>query len=216
MSQRPPDGPSRRLGRLACALVAALGISCASDDTLTYRPAQQILPQHIRRLAIQPVANKTQQFGLEDKLTLRIRDEFLRDGRYPLTQQAEADGVVRVSVTRYILVPTQYDTVLTPTAYKLIVTADLDFIDRKANTILWTEPNLEGVQNYTAPTLQGGITEEQAREKIWDVLARDIVIRTVEGFGAVSGASQRRISGEPPPNQPEPALPSKPVNPNPY
>jgi len=197
------------------ASVGALLLGCAGEDVI-YKPAAQILPQHINRIAIRPVINKTQQFGLEDKLTLRIRDEFLRNGQYKIVPESESDGVVVVTITRYILVPIQYDSVMTPTAYKLHVLADLQFIDRETNTILWTEPNLEGVQTYTAPTLAGGMTEEQARELIWDVLARDIVTRTINGFGTVSGASKRGISSEPPPDQQQPALPSKPVNPNPY
>jgi len=206
---------ARHLHVLLMASVAALALGCSGDDVI-YKPAAQILPQHINRLAVRPVVNKTQQFGLEDKLTLRIRDEFLRNGRYKIAPEPESDGVVVLIITRYILTPIQYDAVLTPTAYKLRVMADLQFIDRHANTILWTEPNLEGVQTYTAPTLSGGITEEQARELIWDVLARDVVKRTVEGFGTVSGRSRREISSEPEPNQQLPALPSKPVNPNPY
>ena len=101
---------------LSAALVAA-ALGCASDDA-SYRPAPQILPANILKIALRPVVNKTQQFGLEDKLTLRVRDEFLRDGRYPLVPEAEADGIVLVTVARYILVPTQYDSVLTPTAYR--------------------------------------------------------------------------------------------------
>jgi len=200
---------------LRLAFAAAILSACASED-LVYQPAQQLLPPHINAIAVRPVTNKTQQFGLEDKLTLRIRDEFLRNGQYRILPENAADGVVVLTIKRYLLVPTQYDTVLTPTAYKLLVTADLQFVDRTANTILWTEPNLEGVQTYTASTLIGGITEEQARELIWDVLARDVVKRTVRGFGSVTGASQRRIP-EPPANQAgTPALPTKPVNPNPY
>jgi hypothetical protein len=196
-------------------ITLAVLAGCASED-ITYRPAAQILPPHIQKIAMRPVINKTQQFGLEDKLTLSIRDEFLRNGRYPIVPENQADGIVVVTLMRYILIPTQFDTVLTPTAYKLTVIANLDFIDRASNSILWTEQNLEGLQNYTAPTLAGGITEEQARELIWDVLARDIVKRTVEGFGAASGASQRRISNEPPPHQEPTQPPLKPLNPNPY
>lgn len=199
----------------AALLLAGLLAGCAGED-IRYRPRQQILPAHIKRIAIVPVRNKTKQFGLADKLTLRIRDEFLRDGRYPLTPKPEADGVVVVTLTRYILTPTQYDAVLAPTAYKLRVLADVYFVDSKTNTMLWEENSLEGVQDYTASTLAGGMTEEQARELIWDVLARDIVKRTVDGFGAVSGASERRISGETPPGERPSELPPKPVNPNPY
>ena len=88
-------------------------------------------------------------------------------------------------------------------------------MDRTNNTILWSEPNLEGIQSFTAPR-SGRITEEQARELVWDVLARVLVKRTVEGFGAVTGASQRQITGDAPPGQEAPKLPTSPFNPNPY
>jgi len=199
---------------LLCSLVLTAA-ACAGPE-MSYRPAPQILPPHIKRISIRQIKNKTQQFGLEDKFILRMRDEFLRDGRYPVVPDKDADGVVAVTITRYILIPTQYDPVLTPTAYKLRVVVDLQFIDRATNTLVFEEGNLEGVHLYTASTLLGGKTEEQAREFIWDLLARDVAKRVIEGFGSVSGTSKRGMSSEPPPNQPLPALPSRPVNPNPY
>lgn len=198
---------------MACAMAAA---GCATGPDLAYRPAPQILPPHIKALAIRTVLNKTQQFGLEDKFTLRLRDEFLRDGKYPIVPETDADGVVAVVVRRYILTPTQYDAVLTPVAYKLQVLCDLQFIDRPNNVTLFEEKNLEAIHLFSSQTVRGGKTEEQAREFVWDLLARDMVKRVIEGFGSVTGTSLRAISREAPPNQPAPALPPKPVNPNPY
>jgi hypothetical protein len=65
-------------------------------------------------------------------------------------------------------------------------------------------------------TKPGGIPEEEAREILWDLFARDIVKRTIEGFGSVSGASERKVptkplplsSGEPPKTRPRTAPPS--------
>jgi hypothetical protein len=37
------------------------------------------------------------------------------------------------------------------------------------------------------------MTEEQAREKLWDIMSKDIVKRTVEGFGSVTGVSSKKI-----------------------
>jgi len=197
-------------------LTVLLGACTGSD--IAYRPAPQILPQNIKRIALRLVVNKTQQFGLEDKLTLRIRDEFLRDGRYPLVPEENADGVVAVTITRYVLVPIQYDTNLIPKTYKLRILVDLQFIDKSTNTMLFEEPNMEGIETYAASTFQGGLTEEQAREAIWDTLSRDIVTRVVEGFGSVTGTSQRRISGDAPSTPPPvvPNAPLAPVVPNPY
>lgn len=195
---------------------ALLASACATGPDMSYRPAAQILPPHIKTIAIRTAKNKTQAFGLEDKLTLQLRDEFLRDGKYPLLPESNADGVVALIINRYILTPTQYDSVLTPIAYKLQVLVDLQFIDRAHNSLLFEERNLEAIHLYSSQTVRGGKTEEQAREFIWEQLSKDVVKRVVEGFGSVTGTSLRAISREAPPNQPAPQLPAKPVNSNPY
>ena len=200
---------------LPFALIA-LASACGTD--VAYKPAGLILPQHVQRLALRTVVNKTQQFGLEDKLSLRVRDEFLRDGRYPLVPEPEAQGIVWMTVSRYILTAVQYDATQAATAYKLRILVDVQFIDKSNNQILWEEKNLEGTLSFPALTLRGGMSEEQAREQIWDVLARSIVKRVVYGFGSVTGTSERRITGDAPSTAPaaKPENPLKPVISNPY
>jgi hypothetical protein len=54
---------------------------------------------------------------------------------------------------------------------------------------------MEGIQIY-ADSVKGGfggMTEEEAREYIWDKLSRDIVKRTVKGFGSAAGISERKV-----------------------
>lgn len=196
------------------AVIGALG--CGTD--VAYRPTPQILPPNIKRVAIRQIQNKSQQFGLEDKLLLRVRDEFLRNGRYPLLPESDADGIVAITISRYILTPIQYDATLIPTAYKLRVICDLQFIEKLRNTALWEEKNLEGILTYPASTLPGGRTEEQAREAVWDQLARDITKRVIEGFGSVTGTSERRITSDAPSTAPQsqPTTPMQPVNRNTY
>ena len=200
---------------LFLALIA-LAAACGTD--VAYKPTAQLLPQHVQRLALRTVVNKTQQFGLEDKLSLRVRDEFLRDGRYPLVPEPESQGIVWITVSRYILTAVQYDATQAATAFKLRIIVDLQFIDKSTNQILWEEKNLEGTLSYPAQNLRGGMSEEQAREQIWDVLARSIVKRVVYGFGSITGTSQRRIAGDAPSTAPavKPETPLKPVIANPY
>lgn len=202
--------------RLIPLALIALAAACGTD--VAYKPTPQLLPQHVQRLALRPVVNKTQQFGLEDKLMLRVRDEFLRDGRYPLVPEPESQGIVWITVSRYILTAVQYDATQAATAYKLRILIDLQFVDKSTNQIIWEEKNLEGILSFPAQTLRGGLTEEQAREQIWDILARNIVKRVVDGFGSVTGTSERRITGDAPSTQPaaKPDEPLKPVISNPY
>lgn len=203
--------------RLAFLLTLAALAACGGPE-VGYRPAAQLLPSNIQKLSLRPIVNKTQQFGLEDKLLLAVRDEFLRDARYPLVPEPESNGVVWITITRYILTPIQYDATLAPTNYKLRVLVDLTMVDRSTNQALWEEKNLQGTLTFPSVTLTGGLSEEQAREQIWTILAPMIVKRVIEGFGAVTGTSERRITGDAPSTAPaaQPDKPLTPVVPAPY
>jgi hypothetical protein len=199
------------------ALIAVALAACGGPE-IGYKPAPQLLPSNIQKLAIRPIVNKTQQFGLEDKLALAVRDEFLRDARYPLVPETEASGIVWITITRYILTPIQYDATLAPTNYKLRIIIDLQMIDHASNQTIWEEKNLEASLPYPASTLTGGLTEEQAREQIWSILAPMIVKRVIDGFGSVTGTSERRITGDAPSTAPntQSEKPLQPVVPAPY
>ncbi|OGS52974.1 MAG: hypothetical protein A3J79_14025 [Elusimicrobia bacterium RIFOXYB2_FULL_62_6] len=174
---------------------AALALAaCGGSSDIIYRPAEQKLPAHIKRLTVRPFTNKTQQFGLEEKITLKVIDEFLKNGEYGISTESNSQGVIVGEINRYILTPTQYDVNLVPTVYKLNVIVTVRFLDKEANRYLWEEPALQAVKIYSASTLPGGLSEEQARESLWEVLAKDIVKRTVEGFGSVTSASQKKIT----------------------
>jgi len=179
---------------------AVLGLLAAcSTSEITYRPAEQKLPQHIKRISIRPFANKTHQFGLEEKITLKTIDEFLKNGEYAVSPENSAQGVIVGEINHYILTPIQYDVNLVPTVYKLNVIVSVSFLDKSANRYLWEEPALQAVKMYSASTLPGGMTEEAARESLWEILAKDIVKRTVEGFGSATSASQKKIPQNVPP-----------------
>ena len=153
------------------------------------------MPANIKRIAVRPFANKTQQFGLEEKLTLKIIDEFLKNGEYAISPESSAEGVIVGEISHYILTPIQYDVNLVPAVYKLNVIASVRLLDRSLNRYLWEEPALQVTKIYSASTLPGGLTEEQAREALWEILAKDVVLRTVSGFGSVSSTSQKKLPG---------------------
>jgi hypothetical protein len=205
--------------RFPALLALAVALSaCGGGPEVGYRPASQLLPANIQKLAIRPIVNNTQQFGLEDKLALAVRDQFLADTRYPLVPEDEADGIVCVTITRYILTPLAVDATLAPISYKMTIIVDVQLVDRLKNQTLWDERNLRGNLTFLNQTQQNGITEEQAREAIWAILAPKIVTRTIDGFGSVTGSSERRISGDAPSTAPaaEPETPITPVVPAPY
>src|SRR5882762_4954427 len=176
-----------------CSLLPAFFLSACSK--YYYNPAPQLLPNYIQKLAVRGFANHTQQYGLEDKLTLAVQNEFNRDGRYRITTEDQADGVLIGDITRYILEPLSYDSNHVPTQYKLWILVDVTFYDKIKNQTLWKESNMNGVLTYyvSSSGLPGSLSEEEARQTIWDQLARDIRTRTLEGFGTVTGASEKAV-----------------------
>ncbi len=150
--------------------------------------APSLLPAYIHKIAIRPVTNHTQQYGLEDKLTLALQSEFNRDGRYQITSEEQADGVVVGDITKYILEPLSYDANHVPTEYKLWVIVTVSFSDKVKSQTMWTEPAMKGELRYFVASsgFAGSMTEDDARQVIWDELARDIRTRALEGPGGTS------------------------------
>lgn len=188
-------------------LAAGLAIAgCSASDNIIYKPTEQKLPAHIKRIAIRPFTNKTQQFGLEEKITLKITDEFLKNGEYTVSPENDAEGIIVGEITHYILTPIQYNVNMVPTVYKLNVIAGVRFLDKEENRYLWEEPALQVTKMYSSSALPGGLSEEQAREALWEILAKDVVLRTVDGFGSVSSTSAKKL---PPPPADTPAKPGE-------
>ncbi len=160
----------------------------------SYQPSVKILPAHIKNISIQPFENQTNILGLEEKLKFETINEFLKDGRFNIVSEIDnSDGYVTGKILYYILQPTSYGANYEPQQYKLRVILNLSFVDRVKNITLWEEPNIEEVLFYSAPTLPGGLTEEEAKNIILTNIAKKIYIRTIEGFGSVTGTSPKKV-----------------------
>lgn len=174
-------------------LILSIALCGCSSSQIVYNPAPQILPQHIKSIAVKPFVNRSSIFGIEEKLTLKIIDEFIRDGKYQLRSENDADGIISGEIKSYIMIPIQYDANLVPTTYKITLHYAIRMIDKIKNIILWEENTLVANYIFSDPSIPGGMTEEQAREKLWEIIAKDTVKRTVEGFGSVTGVSAKKL-----------------------
>ena len=180
------------------ALCSAAVLSACATDGALYTPQAQIMPQHIKKVAIRPILNKTEVFALEDKFYNELYDEFLRDGTYQIVSENNgAEGVVVTTISRYLNVPIQYDSQLIPTVYRMDIWLDVVLMDKTTNAPVWREPAFMGTQIYAASTLPGGMTEVQARDVVFQKLSKDIVKRTVDGFGSVMSENKKKVMNNP-------------------
>ena len=184
--------------KLFFAALGALCIGACASEGVYYKPQAQIMPQHIKKVAIRPILNKTEIFAMEDKLYIELYDEFLKNGTYQIVNEDNgAEGVIVTTITRYLNVPIQYDSQLIPTVYKMDVWLDVVLMDKTTNQPVWREPAFLGTQTYSASTLPGGLTEQQARERIWEKLSKDNIKRKVEGFGSVMSENKKKVMQNP-------------------
>lgn len=183
--------------QLGLVLVVAILMGCANSGAV-YTPQAQIMPQHIKKVAVRPILNKTEVFALEDKFYDELYDEFLRDGSYQIVSENNgAAGAIVTTISRYLNVPIQYDSQMVPTVYRMDIWLDVSLVDKSTDQAVWREPAFLGTQIYAASTLPGGMTEVQARELIFKKLSKDIVKRTVDGFGSVMSENKKKVMNNP-------------------
>ena len=181
-----------------CTLLGGLLLAACAGEGVIYKPQAQIMPQHIKKIAVRPVLNRTEVFTLEDKFYIELYAQFLQNGSYQIVPENNgAEGVVVTTISRYLNVPIQYDSQLIPTVYSMEVLLDVVFIDKSTNAPVWREPAFLGTQIYSASTLPGGMTEVQARDVIWKKLSKDIIKRTVDGFGSVMSENKKKVMNNP-------------------
>lgn len=184
--------------KILLGLSAVILFSGCMGEGATYTPQAQIMPQHIKKIAVRSILNRTEVFALEDKFYNELYDSFLRNGTYQVVSENNgAEGVVVTTISRYLNVPIQYDSQLIPTVYRMDIWLDVVFMDKTTNTPVWREPALLGTQIYAASTLPGGMTELQARDVIFEKLSKDIVKRTVDGFGSVRSENKKKVMNNP-------------------
>ncbi len=160
----------------------------------SFQPSVQVLPSHIKKLSVQQFVNKTNIFGLEEKLKLNTINEFLLDGRFEIEPETkDSDGYITGEILYYILQPISYGPNYEPQQYKLRLIINFYFVDKANNVTLWSEPNIEEVLYFLSATFPGGLTEEEAKNTILINMAKKIYIRTIEGFGSVTGTSHKKV-----------------------
>jgi len=160
-----------------------------------YTPVE-ILPKHIKRIAVPTFINKTARYGIESKLTDAVIEEFIRDGHLSIAKKEDADAILTGEIVTYVLEPLSYDATEVVEQYKLWVVVNLSFRDLTTGQVLWEEKResvdgnliggIEGnVRYYVTPRAGRTVeTEEEAQERLVIELADRIVRRTVYGWGS--------------------------------
>ena len=166
---------------LLLVMVAAviIGAGCAG-----YTP-QVSLPSYIQKLAIPVFFNKTQAYNVEQYITQKTIDQFIADGKVTISDEQNADGILKVNIEKYILNPITFDNNQVPQQYRLRIYISIYFFDNKNQRQLWAEEETlwEETTYYVVNNLgMPPETEEIARLRVLDRLSERVFRRVINGW----------------------------------
>ncbi len=97
--------PTPRL--LSLLALVALTVLAATGCTPVVR--DRTLPPSVRSVHVPMIVNRTQQPGLEERLTVAFQRELLADGRLDVVKETKADAIVRMTIDNFDDYPAALD-----------------------------------------------------------------------------------------------------------
>ncbi len=152
--------------------VIALLLSGCGVYTLNPRGASSY-----KTIAIEPLDNKTAEFGVTDQLTSIIIDAFIADGSMKVVSAANADVILTGTLLDYkrdFNVFNQSDQVQ---SYKVTLSFEIELKKGSDQSTIWKE-NITEQGLYAANTE----TEQDGQKKAGDLLVQAILNKTTKSW----------------------------------
>ena len=176
----------------ASALGAAVLVTTACGYTLAGRGSASALPAHIRVISIPLFQNQSSTPDVDQVITTAVQEEFQGRGRFTTTPDATGgDAILRgvISNVRTDVIAAD-PTTNQATRLAVVVTANLEFVDRKDNNkIIWSRNGWQAREEYDISP--GAIVNDpsalfrqdaSALNRLARSLARSLVASVLDAF----------------------------------
>jgi len=137
------------------------------------------LPSYLKTAAVPLFENETTEVGLVEDLSDAIEKAILANGSMKIAGEFQADAVVSGKVIDVIDEADVYSRSESAKQFKLRIIADVVFFDKVKNKPIWEGKRVEGWARYDA---SGGETREDAKASALEMLAKEIIDKTVTGW----------------------------------
>ena len=145
-----------------------------------------LLPKHIKTIAIPAFANNTARYKLADRLSGALTREFITRTRYRVvTDLNAADAILRGAVISYNFYPAISDPASgRATAVHISVILQLTLHERSTGAVLFSRPTFEARERYEISVDPRAYFEESdtAVERLSHDVARSVVSAILEAF----------------------------------
>jgi outer membrane lipopolysaccharide assembly protein LptE/RlpB len=169
--------------RAAGAAAALCLFAAACGYTLVGKTST--LPESIRVIRFQTLANQTQRVGVEQRLSSEIAKELTSRGRFSVQSQAEgANAELSGAVTGFDLFAVAFNSQGLATDYQVRVSARVSLKTLPDGKVLWENPSYTFRDNYALGTTAASYVdrENEAIDRVAEKFAASLVSTILEGF----------------------------------
>ena len=133
------------------------------------------VPPEVRNLYVSSIVNKSGEPGVDKVATASLQKEIQREGSFILSRETSAASRLSVTVTEITMDAISYmnEDPLTPSEYRLYITASVTLTDCRTSTLLY-KGNVRGETTFAA-------TQDFVSAKLAQLpsLCDDLALRTV-------------------------------------
>lgn len=144
------------------------------------------IPQNIKTIAIPAFGNASTRYKLTDRIPEAVAREFITRTRYRVvTDENQADAVLRGSVVNYFAYPIVFDQqTARASVVQISVTMTATLTERTTGKVLYSNPHFELKQQYEITSDQIAFFEESdtAMVRLSRDVARMLVSAVLENF----------------------------------
>jgi outer membrane lipopolysaccharide assembly protein LptE/RlpB len=143
------------------------------------------LPQSIKVIHFEALANQTQRVGVEQRLSREIAAELASRGRFSVQAAAVgADAELSGAVTGFVLYPVAFDQQGRARQYQVRIVARISFKTLPGEKVLWENPTYSFQDDYTFSTSAASYVdrENEVIDRVSERFAQSLVSSLLEGF----------------------------------
>ncbi len=168
-----------------------LGPGCMTGSTGERVPIKNVLksmngepvvPREANRIRIPVFSNGMGITSLCERLTLRVRELIFQDGRLAVVgDDNEAELVLKGNILLYQVQPIKYNDLGLAVKKRIRMVASVQLVDIARGKVIFNEAEIQAFEVFS-DLVPPVVTEESAREKVIESLARRIALQTSSGW----------------------------------
>ena len=132
---------------------------------------------HLKTVAVPIFQDQTSEFGIKEKLTDEVIEQFTRDNTLRLADRRNADSLIEGKIVRVVDQAGAFTSDESVRDIKVFITVNIKYEDLKKRKIIWEEEITEwGTFNPDEESRETGIDEAIAK------IATEVLNRSVSGW----------------------------------